>query len=277
MERFAVGFAPGHISGYFKRVDGVSIQTTGSLGAGVVINKGVYVKMTPSKTLSVKINGEEKDSWLIREVLEPFKKTADVEVTAEMPIGAGFGMSAAGLLASFFAADAVFDLGLSKNDMFLKAHAIEVKHGTGLGDVASISSGEIVVRTKPGIHGVSKKFYEDTDVYSLSLGEISTKDVIGSQDKMKKVEEAFPKTIPSNAAEFMKNSLEFARNSGLMLPELEEIIQACEKENILCSMTMLGKGVFAFGEKSKDVLEKFGEPVKLRINSTGPCVVKMKR
>ncbi|MDO5844538.1 MAG: GHMP kinase [Methanocorpusculum sp.] len=277
MERFAVGFAPGHISGYFKRVDGLSIQTTGSLGAGVVIDKGVYVKMSPSKELNVKINGETVDSWLIREVLEPFGKNADVEVTAEMPIGSGFGMSAAGLLASYFAADAVFDLGLSKNDMFLKAHAIEVKHGTGLGDVTAISCGEIVVRTKPGIHGILKKFYDDRDIYCLSFGEIPTNEVISSPEKMKKVEEAFPQSVPSNADEFMKNSLEFARNSGLLLSELEEIIQACESENIPCSMTMLGKGVFAFGEKAKEILEKFGEPVKLRINSTGPCVVKMKR
>lgn len=274
MERSAVGFAPGHISGYFKRINGENTQTTGSLGAGVVIDKGVCVKMSPSDEISVTLNGETIDSPLVCEVLDPFDKTANVEITAQMPIGSGFGMSAACLLASFISADALFDLGLCKDEIFARSHDIEVRRGTGLGDVAAISCGGVVVRTKPGIHGVTKKLGDERNIYCLSFGEIVTQSVINSEETMRKVNNAFPQSIPQNTDEFMINSRAFARTGGLLDSKLEEIIESCEKEGVVCSMTMLGRGVFAFGEKAKEVFELYGEPVKLKVSATGPRLVK---
>jgi pantoate kinase len=42
-------FCPGHISGYFKRVNGQTLATTGSIGAGVVIDEGVTVTVSASQ------------------------------------------------------------------------------------------------------------------------------------------------------------------------------------------------------------------------------------
>ena len=46
MGRRVVAFAPGHISGYFQRIDGTTTGSTGSIGAGIVINRGVTLTMT---------------------------------------------------------------------------------------------------------------------------------------------------------------------------------------------------------------------------------------
>nr|WP_320161236.1 hypothetical protein [uncultured Methanoregula sp.] len=46
-------YCPGHISGYFKRVAGADLASTGSLGAGIVISEGVTATVTPSETTSV--------------------------------------------------------------------------------------------------------------------------------------------------------------------------------------------------------------------------------
>ena len=48
MEKASVAFCPGHISGYFRPLRGVSPEKTGSAGAGIVISEGVTVQVKPS-------------------------------------------------------------------------------------------------------------------------------------------------------------------------------------------------------------------------------------
>lgn len=278
MAESVVAFAPGHISGYFKRIDADTVQRTGSIGAGIVIDKGVYVKMSHSEITHVTINGDETDSWLISEVLNQFGLTADVEVNSEMPIGSGFGMSAAGLLAAYYAADNLFELNLSKEEIASKSHAAEVKHGTGLGDVAAENVGGLVIRTKPGIHGVYKRIYpKKSEFCAVTLGKINTPDVISSKEMMEKVYNAFPENIPADIEEFMADSIEFSRNSGLMTKDVERIIADCESQGVMASMTMLGEGVFAYGENAESILKKYGKTYNLKINFTGPCIKHVQR
>ncbi|HJJ28683.1 MAG TPA: GHMP kinase [Methanocorpusculum sp.] len=273
MAKSALAFAPGHISGYFRRVDGRTARETGSLGAGVVTDKGVFVKMTGAKITSVKINGQIADGWLIEKVLDG--RTAQVEVTTELPIGAGFGMSAAGLLASFYAANELFSLGMTKEDILEATHAIEVESKTGLGDVAAEAGGGIVVRTEPGISGVKMRMYPQTELYALSFGGIKTSDVITSPEKMQQVSAAFPEKLPANVEEFMANALSFTKKSGLATPRIMKILDFCASRNIPASMTMLGEGVFTFGPKAKAALEQFGTPYALKVSKTGPYLMEI--
>ena len=59
MERTAVAFAPGHISGYFRRIDGATPAETGSCGAGLVIDRGVTAAVRPADRTTVVIT----DDW----------------------------------------------------------------------------------------------------------------------------------------------------------------------------------------------------------------------
>ncbi|HJJ71832.1 MAG TPA: GHMP kinase, partial [Methanocorpusculum sp.] len=259
MGRRVVVFAPGHISGYFQRVDGTTTGTTGSLGAGIVISRGVRLIMSEADASCISIKNSTDDGWLIKEVLRTLGVSASVTVDAEMPIGAGFGMSAAGLLASYHAANRLFDLGYSDAELTALAHDFEVRHGTGLGDVAAASGGGIVVRTSAGIEGVEKRIFTDEPIYAVSFGAIPTPDIITSPEKMEKVREAFPACEPNDLGSLMENSRSFAEKSGLLTPRLKEILAACDAENIQASMTMLGEGIFAFGKDAKSILSKFGE------------------
>lgn len=273
MEKSVVAFAPGHISGYFRRVDGVSAKDTGSLGAGLVTDRGVYVKMRAASKTTVKINGREADGWLIKKVLD--KRHAAVEVTTELPIGAGFGMSAAGLLAGFYAANEVFSLGMTATEISEAAHEIEVNCGTGLGDVAAESCGGIVVRTRPGIAGVESRIFSDEVFYAVSFGEINTADVITSSEMMKRVSDAFPMRKPESVEEFMDNSLAFTLNSGLATDDVAKVLNACKEAGVRAAMTMLGRGVFACGAGAYNVLSRFGVPFTLKVNKTGPYVMEV--
>jgi pantoate kinase len=46
-------FCPGHISGYFKRIVGDTVATTGSIGAGIVISEGVNAIVEPAERISI--------------------------------------------------------------------------------------------------------------------------------------------------------------------------------------------------------------------------------
>jgi len=268
-----VAFAPGHISGYFQRVDGTTTGTTGSLGAGIVISRGVRLIMSEADSSCISIKNSTDDGWLIKEVLRTLGVSASVTVDAEMPIGAGFGMSAAGLLAAYHAANHLFDLGYSAPELTALAHDFEVRHGTGLGDVAAASGGGIVVRTSAGIDGVEKRIFTDEPIYAVSFGAIPTPDIITSPEKMEKVREAFPACEPDSLEGLMENSRSFAEKSGLLTPRLKEILAACDAENIQASMTMLGEGIFAFGKDAKSILSKFGEVYTLSVSKTGPVIL----
>jgi len=48
-----IAFCPGHISGYFRRVEGATLATTGSIGAGIVISEGDRSTVTPADSTSI--------------------------------------------------------------------------------------------------------------------------------------------------------------------------------------------------------------------------------
>ena len=54
-----VAFCPGHISGYFKKIVGDTIATTGSIGAGIVISEGVTATVKPSDRISICIKTQK--------------------------------------------------------------------------------------------------------------------------------------------------------------------------------------------------------------------------
>ena len=284
MERTAVAFAPGHISGYFRRVDGGTPAATGSCGAGCVIDLGVCATVTEAATTTVTITDTlpEGDriirygSALIEEMLESLGVGARVETVAGMPIGAGFGMSAAAILATLTATNAVFALGMSPEDIASMAHAAEVSHNTGLGDVAAEAGGGVVIRNGPGLAGVSRRMFPDTVIWAVTFGSIFTPDVIGSPEQMQRVTAAFPAGEPRTVAEFLQASRQFAEASGLIPAELRPVLNACDQAGVPASMTMLGRGVFAAGPAAGPVLCRFGAAVPLKIYPAGPVLLEVR-
>lgn len=273
MERSVVAFAPGHISGYFRRFDGPTTERTGSLGAGIVIDRGVTVTLKPSAVCTAKVASGEHPHLLL-DAAKELGISADITAQADMPIGAGFGMSAAALLATAYAANRLFDLGMSETELAQFAHAFEVKHGTGLGDVAASAGGGIDVRTEAGIHGVTARIRDSRKITAVTLGPISTPEIITSPSTMQQVTAAFPVHVPETLDEVMANSRSFAENSGLITPRVRTILDACDHAGITASMTMLGEGVFAVGPAAEEVLSRFGTAYTFSAAETGPAIIR---
>ena len=277
-------FCPGHISGYFRRVEGKTNATTGSMGAGIVISEGVKATVFPSDIVSIRVtrkdrNGREisaeSGSPPISSVLSRLGVTVAVTTECRLPIGAGFGLSAAALLATLTAVDRLCGLGLSAHDIALYSHEAEVTHRTGLGDVAACQGGGRVVRRGPGIDAeIERKFDIPDTLCAVSFGPIHTPSVLGSPEQMARVSSAFPVRDPTDARDFFRLSRQFAGRSGLVTPEVQEVLSIFDDRNFPASMTMLGNGVFAYGRGSRELLMPFGEVYEFGIGSSGVRLIR---
>ncbi|QYZ78676.1 GHMP kinase [Methanofollis formosanus] len=286
MVRTAVAFCPGHISGYFKKVAGETPETTGSLGAGIVVDEGVRVTASAADRPCVVIRqvdgrgrtlSESTGAPPVEYLMTELGVAARVETTCHLPIGSGFGLSAAALLASATALDALFDLGLGREGVAALAHRAEVVHNTGLGDVAACQGGGVVCREGPGTAGARiTRVMTDETVHALSFGPLPTPEVIGSPEQLARVAAAFPPECPRDFAEFFSFSRAFAEKSGLVRPEVRAALDACDEAGVPASMTMLGLGVFAAGEGAGEVLAGFGDVYPLSVAEEGFRLVEVR-
>jgi pantoate kinase len=275
MEGTAVARSPGHISGYFRRVTGGTVGETGSLGAGIVIEEGVVARAVPAAAPAVKIVSpyplpEGGRIPLIEAAMERLGVSAEVTTESSLPAGAGFGLSAAALLASLSALSALFDLALRDREIASLAHGIEVIHRTGLGDVAACQGGGIECRKGPGIGAeIGRIPARGRYIYALSLGPIPTPRILGDPARMEAIGRSFPGRCPRDLDDLFRLSRSFAEGSGLITPGVREILAACDRAGVAASMTMLGEGVFALGDGAVPALSPFGKVFRLRIADQG--------
>lgn len=284
-QRTVTAFCPGHISGYFRRVEGETVAATGSIGAGIVISEGVTATVRPADTTSVLILQRKRGGNPVRYaaaspplayVLEKLGISVSVTTLCSLPVGAGFGLSAAALLATLTAVNHSHTLDLTPHAIAALAHEAEVLHRTGLGDIAACQGGGRVVRNGPGIDAViTRSFDLPGPLFAVSFGPIPTPSVLGSREQMERVACAFPHDPPEDAADFFHISRRFAEMSGLMTKEADEVIRACTGSNIPASMTMLGNGVFACGEGARQILRAYGDVYEFTVAGHGARVIEV--
>lgn len=283
MTRPAAAFCPGHISGYFRRENGKDAATTGSTGAGIVISRGVLARARPADRTTIGVfftdaSGQREqvadESLLLRSALERAGVTAAVTTECDLPIGAGFGLSAAALLATLTAVNSLYGRGMDERQIALIAHETEILHRTGLGDVVSCRGGGMVVRTVAGIDAPVHRYLNlDEPVCAISFGPIHTPRVLGSTVQMGKVAAAYPPGEPYTVEAFFARCRSFAEKSGLITPEVREVLDACDRREVLAGMTMLGNGVFAYGRGAKAALARFGPVYVMGVAKGGPDLV----
>jgi pantoate kinase len=275
MEGAAIAWSPGHISGYFKRIQGLSARETGSCGAGIVIGEGVVARAVPSRSPIVRMVLPEMPAGrdrvpLIESAMERLGVSAEVTTESRLPAGAGFGLSAAALLASISALSALFGLGLPDREIASLSHEIEVEHRTGLGDVAACQGGGIECRKGPGVGADIQRIpAPGREISAVSLGPIPTPLILGDPARMEGIARAFPGRCPRDLEDFVGLSRSFAEASGLITPRVRDVLLACDREGIRASMTMLGEGVFALGDGAPPVLSPFGRVYRLRVSDRG--------
>jgi pantoate kinase len=273
----ALAWSPGHISGYFRRCAGPAPAATGSVGGGIVIAEGVTVEAVPADEPSVRVLVRAPDGRVtvadgsppVEHLMDRLGAPAALTTRCTLPIGAGFGLSAAALLAAGAALSALHGLDLARSEVAVVAHEAEVRFRTGLGDVAAAQGGGVVVRRGPGIGAEVLRFFSDEPVCAVSFGPIPTPGVLDSDDAMARVRAAFPAEEPRDLAGLVRASRAFAEASGLATDRVRDALAACDAAGVPASMTMLGDGVFATGPGAAETLARFGPVRRLHVAAGG--------
>ncbi|HML04840.1 MAG TPA: pantoate kinase [Methanobacterium sp.] len=281
-------FVPSHITGFFEIIDNHDPLKKGSRGAGVVMDKGVITKtrITDGNNIKIKINGQtdprnatitEKTIEIVKRKYDLDNKQIKVNHEVEVPIGAGFGTSAAFALGTALGLSNLLNLPLTFNEAAQIAHTAEVEMRSGLGDVIGEISGGLVLRLKEGAPGIglTDKLLlnqsEDLFIISKCLGEINTADIIEDPVHKERINsigrnllfELIRDPKPEN---LMDLSRKFAEKTGLMSSEVSEIVKILQEETLGASMAMLGNTAFAISKSPDTSVE---DTIVAKLNHNG--------
>lgn len=250
-------FVPGHITGFFTVEDHEISLKKGSCGAGFLLSRGVKTTVSSSDKLSIDVN--QGDDTVIAEVLKILETDTDFKIIQDiqLPIGAGFGTSAASALSLTLALNEFLDLGYSIDLCGQIAHMAEVNLGGGLGDVIAQTGRGMVLRTAPGAPGIGKITSFETDVIIgwKTFGGIETSSVIQDAHRIEIISDVGLKYLEyfeekPSLRNFLDFSNRFSRETGLMSDEVMELTDyfISSKDILGSSMAMLGNTVFAIAQ-----------------------------
>jgi len=280
-------FCPGHITGFFQICEHREPLRSGSRGAGLCVGLGANSTVEIEEgngEVFIRIDGEESNAPVtiaaVSRVIEDRRLDVTVDARLDLPIGQGFGMSAAGALS---AAHGVSELlGMPFRVALRAAHEAELESHTGLGDVAALSRGGMTFRRVEGLppFGRIDRINAEPDVVlSVVGGPLPTAEVLHDEKRRQKINAMGKECVSKMAlsptmATLMRLSREFMTRTGLATPEVEEAVKAAEEYGP-ASMAMLGNSVFAVG-KAKDqdrVLSERGTTFRTKVDWRGPRVI----
>ncbi|MCW4008684.1 MAG: hypothetical protein NWF09_08385 [Candidatus Bathyarchaeota archaeon] len=283
----ASAFSPAGISSFFeicdRTVDGapiVDLERVGARGGGFGIQRGVLTEVTVSEakanTIRVLINGvpapEAETTRTVAEMLlRRSSKFYEVTVNhkVDVPIGAGFGSSAAGALTAALALSKAFELPLTYNQIGRIAHVAEVQCRTGLGTVGPLMLGGCILTIEPGAPGISVidriPLSDNYAIVAGVFGAIPTRQVLASAEKRREVNRWGKKTLEAildepSVENFMACCLEFAEKTGFMTPRVRRLAKLAEQAGAVgVAQNMVGEAVHALTleENAAEIAEAF--------------------
>ncbi len=250
-------FVPGHITGFFTIENHEISLKKGSCGAGFLLSKGVKTTVSDSDNLVIDVN--QGDSSVINEVLRILEVDTDFKITQDiqLPIGAGFGMSAASALSLTLALNEFLNLGYSLELCGQIAHMAEVNLGAGLGDVIAQTGYGLVFRLAPGAPGIGeiKSFEHDVCVAWKTFGGIETSSIIDNPAHEQVIYDAGLKYLEyfvekPSLRNFLDFSYGFSRQTELISGEVKNLVEYFNSRSDILgsSMAMLGNTAFAIAE-----------------------------
>ncbi|MDI9624756.1 MAG: pantoate kinase [Methanothermobacter sp.] len=280
-------FVPSHITGFFQIVEHENPLFTGSRGAGVVIDKGVIttVRSSRSDKIQVRVDGDYDPSNITFKVIELLREKSQIieglmiHYNFEVPMGCGFGASAACALGTVLGIARMLEIPITFNEAASIAHRAEVELKTGLGDVMGESVGGIVLRLKEGAPGyglTDRIIHEPLYVVCKAFGELDTTMILKDPKKKRMINligsGMLPKLLKDPKPEnFMRLSYEFAEKTKLLTSNVKESLEIVKEEVIGASMAMLGDTIFAL---SKHPDTSLSDPIIAKVDPKGARFLK---
>lgn len=258
----------------------MDLEKVGARGGGFGIQKGVTteVHVSEAKTNNVRVYINAKDAphaettkTVVQMLSAKVRKAYDVTVKheIEIPIGAGFGSSAAGALSTGLALSKALGSSLTYNQIGRIAHVAEVKCKTGLGTVGPLMLGGCIITLEPGAPGIAVidriPVTTDYTIVAGVFGPISTKEILSSPERRLAVNKWGKKTLEKILAEsslgnFLACCREFAEKTGFMTERVKGLLKLADKAGAIgAAQNMVGEAVHALTtlENAENVVEAF--------------------
>jgi pantoate kinase len=252
-----LAISPGSVTGFFLPQFRPSPDETCSLGFALNLDEGVTAAVAPAAAHQVFLNGRPIDLPPVREVLDALApEPVAVHLETPLPLGCGFGVSAAAALSTAFALDRRFGLSRSRAELGMTAHRAEVKHRTGIGDVAAqLCGGAVYRRCRTGpFDCVRLDTVPQGTLYYRSFGPLDTRAALGSAALARRLAEAGRRAVDwleghraaATLDALLDRSLEFAEETGLLThPQVQDAIRNVRALGGRATMIMLGQSVLA--------------------------------
>ena len=263
-----------HLSGIFEIVDqNDDLLLRGSRGAGFSINRGVTTWIEPNSKNKLEVYFDNKpqlitDAFITTTVLRLFDPSLldqpfTIYHSFDVPIGGGFGASAASAVGCAFAVNTAFNYNKSDLELWQIAHKTEILCKTGLGDVIGLYQGGVERRIHPGAPGIGKTTSlhlpkETYTLLTLRLGRLLTSEILRKPELKSTINKAAQKTLAMldqfpSFENFLKQSQQFTVTSGLATKEVLHIIHKLSEKGIDAAQIMLGTSLFALVPESFDI------------------------
>jgi pantoate kinase len=273
MNTFAA-YTPGHITGIFY-IDDLAENPLqrGSLGAGFCIDLGVTTRVRilekkpgdPVFSVGGLVSDELRVSktlytHFIESLPDAPAYRLRIDHLIEPPQASGFGTSGAGALSLSYALNSCFGRPLKDEEAAGLAHITEIECRTGLGTVIGEFHGGFELRTKPGAPGIGKiqKIPCPPDTFAVFAvrGPHSTSSALSDQNIRENVNKAGKSALVAlgknpSMTNFQELSHQFALDTGLCTPWVQELLHLLEKKGIVGSMLMFGEAVFTLVNREK--------------------------
>lgn len=280
MTRF---YSPGSITLFFEIKDQTkNIMKRGSKGVGITTDLGAFTTIEKSRDKEVILNGKKLKNSIQHTILKILNLNARVLTDTTLPIKHGFGMSGAGAISTALALNHELNLNMSYFETIQVAHRAEIMHHTGLGDIATQSTGGFTIRLREGAlpFGIVDRVLVEKTLIILSLdGEIDTKTIITDPFYKKKIIEQGKKAL--NLFLYNKRidyafqlGAKFSKSIGLLTPEIEDIIKKSERFGN-ATMSLIGNSIVAIGDSLalQDLFERYGTVYVSHIYNGYPRII----
>jgi pantoate kinase len=263
--------APCHVTGIVvPETSAADPRARGSLGAGLVLTLGVRAtaRWRPARRPSLLVRSDHGARLAIseevaRRLVGATPGRFDVVVEHDLPIGQGFGTSAAGALATGLAVSGL--VGVSRVRAVETAHLAELFGGGGLGGVAAILGGGLERRLTAGLPPFGR-VARTVDPERLVVGAVGTSvpspSVLGRRDLTRRFEAARGLLDrlgnPPEPAAYWEVAEAFTQRAGLLNRELGVVLRALRRRHARAAQAMFGRAFCANvpdGPRGRELLD----------------------
>ena len=256
--RRARAFGPGHVTGAFRpETSARDPRARGSVGIGVVLGVGAtaVAEWRPARRARLSVRSDPPgplpiSTEVARRLLSTNPGELRVRIEHRLPVGQGFGMSAAGAIATGLAVARV--VGAPRRRAVEVAHLAELFGGGGLGGVAAILGGGVEARRRPGIPPfgtIVHRPFADPVLLVVVGPPVPSPSVLGRPARLAEIAAAYDRVAdlarrPSSEA-FWEASERFTDRLGWSRPELRATVRGIRRRGGRAAQTMFGQCVVA--------------------------------